>query len=77
MSEEDLPLTLVKGQAPQTLHEAEKDMLLARLRENGWHVQKTAKTLGISRATLYRKLKMHDLFRTAPFKIHKKVEPHD
>ena len=53
----------IKG--PNQLHEAERQALIDILDRNHWHMINTAKALGISRNTLYRKMKRHGLSRNA------------
>ncbi|MFV3382759.1 MULTISPECIES: sigma-54-dependent Fis family transcriptional regulator [Pseudomonas] len=58
----------IAGQArayrdPATLEEAERDALLAVLEEKRWHMTQVAEHLGISRNTLYRKLRKHGIAR--------------
>ena len=43
------------------LDDAERSALLAVLEEQHWHITRSAKQLGISRNTLYRKLSKHDI----------------
>ena len=50
------------GNGPQrTLEEArrsfERDFLLARLREHGWNISRTAEAIGLARESLSRKIK--------------------
>lgn len=45
--------------APAPLDDAERNALLAVLVEQHWHITRSAKQLGVSRNTLYRKLKKH------------------
>jgi len=47
--------------APMTLKSAEQRMVLAALRQEGGNVSRAARTLGISRATLYRRLNNYSL----------------
>ena len=55
------------GRIPQLpvapLANAEKDALLATLKAQQWHVTRTAEALGLSRNTLYRKMRRHGLSR--------------
>lgn len=46
---------------PATLEEAERATLLAVLEERRWHMTQVAEHLGISRNTLYRKLRKHGI----------------
>ena len=48
------------------LENAEKTALLRALHEHHWHIQETAKSLCMSRATLWRKMKRHDLSKKPP-----------
>ncbi len=47
----------------QTLEEIEKEYILKALNETGWKVTQSARLLGCSRATLYRKIKEYGLKR--------------
>jgi two-component system nitrogen regulation response regulator NtrX len=53
----------VEGAA--TLEEArrafERDFLLARLRENGWNISRTAESIGLARESLSRKLRSFEI----------------
>jgi len=49
--------------APLALHELEKRQILQALEQTGWHRGKTAKLLGISPSTLYRRLREYGLER--------------
>jgi two-component system nitrogen regulation response regulator NtrX len=48
-----------------TLHQAraqyEKDFILAKLRECGWNVSRAARSLGLERSYLYRKMKVYGI----------------
>ncbi|WP_244256317.1 helix-turn-helix domain-containing protein, partial [Pseudomonas aeruginosa] len=46
-----------------SLDDAERAALLAALDGQRWHVSRVAEQLGISRNTLYRKLRRHGLVR--------------
>ncbi len=48
---------------PLTLADSEHKLIQASLRENDWNMAKTAKLLGISRASLYEKAKKYNLSR--------------
>ena len=48
---------------PLTLADSERKLIRASLRENDWNMAKTAKLLGISRASLYEKAKKYNLPR--------------
>ncbi len=66
---EHLGLTTAAGSAtdvaPGTLREMEQKMIAGTLSRTGGHMAKTAKCLGISRATLYRKVKEYKLVELA------------
>ncbi|HUW52620.1 MAG TPA: sigma-54-dependent Fis family transcriptional regulator [Rhodanobacter sp.] len=46
---------------PGPLYTAERDALLRELERMRWNISRTAATLGISRNTLYRKIRKHDI----------------
>lgn len=54
-------LPAVEG--PTTLAEKEKDAIVRTLESHGWKLAETAKELGISRTTLWRRLKAYGLHR--------------
>jgi two-component system, NtrC family, nitrogen regulation response regulator NtrX len=61
---EDLPEELRSGSRPDaaaTLEEArrdfEREFLMARLRENGWNISRTAEAIGLARESLSRKMR--------------------
>ncbi|MBK8509052.1 MAG: sigma-54-dependent Fis family transcriptional regulator [Candidatus Competibacter sp.] len=65
---EDLPAEISGQGAPQRLirvggdlAQAERDALLRQLDRHGWNVTTTASQLGVSRNTLYRKLRKHGI----------------
>lgn len=66
---EDLPLEItgliprgpLKDAANSGLAQAERDALLRELDRHGWHITNTASQLGVSRNTLYRKLRKHGI----------------
>ena len=62
---EHLGLTTASGAvadiSPGTLREMEQKMIFSTLSGTGGNMAKTAKVLGISRATLYRKVKEYEL----------------
>ncbi|MET1078721.1 MAG: sigma-54-dependent Fis family transcriptional regulator [Pseudomonas sp.] len=66
---EDLPLEVrqsgatPQAAAPAPLHDAERAALLATLESQHWHISRAAEHLGISRNTLYRKLRKHGIAR--------------
>jgi transcriptional regulator of acetoin/glycerol metabolism len=43
------------------LHSAEQQVILKTLEANGWNITRTAESLGMSRNTLYRKMKKHEI----------------
>ena len=50
------------GEAPlPTIEDAQRDLLELTLRELGGNIRATARALGITRATLYRKIKRYGL----------------
>jgi len=51
------------GSGPTTLAEREKDAILRSLEAHNWKLAETAKFLGISRTTLWRRLKAYGLHR--------------
>ena len=65
----DLPADLRRAPAPtpindcvvHPLEDAERSALLAALESQRWHMTRTAEQLGISRNTLYRKLRKHSI----------------
>ncbi len=61
------PKPMPEAEAPaDCLLDAERGALLAVLEAQRWHMSRTAQQLGISRNTLYRKLRRHGLSRSAP-----------
>ncbi len=52
------------GAAPTTFRDAERELVARALKESGGNIQATARALGVSRNTLYRKLTKYNL--TAP-----------
>ncbi len=48
---------------PTTLADREKDAIVRSLDANGWRLAETAKQLGISRTTLWRRLRAYGLHR--------------
>jgi len=72
---EDLP-ALIRQARPQAvvetrlaespLGDAERLALLTALEQQRWHMTHTAEQLGVSRNTLYRKLRRHGIARAAP-----------
>lgn len=67
----DLPATMRQGRTESTrgthnglaLEDAERLVLLGTLERQGWHMTQTAASLGLSRNTLYRKLRKHGISR--------------
>jgi len=43
--------------------EAEKSFILAKLRENGWNVSKTAEAIDTPRSNLYKKIEQYNIKR--------------
>ncbi|WP_275628689.1 sigma-54-dependent Fis family transcriptional regulator [Pseudomonas sp. 273] len=61
------PKPVSEAEAPtDSLLDAERGALLAVLEAQRWHMSRTAQQLGISRNTLYRKLRRHGLSRSVP-----------
>jgi transcriptional regulator of acetoin/glycerol metabolism len=59
-----LPADFGTVEAPRdALQTAEREALLAVLRERHWQISRVAEQLGISRNTLYRKLRKHGISR--------------
>ena len=56
-------LFLPATEGPTTLAAREKDAIVASLDAHGWKLAETAKSLGISRTTLWRRLKAYGLHR--------------
>ncbi|MGC0042080.1 helix-turn-helix domain-containing protein [Ralstonia pseudosolanacearum] len=54
---------MASAAAPAPLDNAEKAALLAALQAQQWRMTHAAKALGISRNTLYRKLRKHGIAR--------------
>jgi hypothetical protein len=50
-------------EGPTTLAEREKDAIVRSLEAHSWRLAETAKTLGISRTTLWRRLRAYGLHR--------------
>jgi len=48
---------------PTTLADREKEAIVRTLDSHGWKLAETAKSLGISRTTLWRRLKAYGLHR--------------
>jgi len=71
---EDLPAQIRQAQAQPVaealsmespLEDAERLVLLAALEQQRWHMTHTAEQLGVSRNTLYRKLRRHGIARAS------------
>ncbi|WEK09357.1 MAG: sigma-54-dependent Fis family transcriptional regulator [Candidatus Pseudomonas colombiensis] len=68
---EDVPLSIRQARPPQPaaapseypLDDAERLTLLATLEQQRWHMTHSAEQLGVSRNTLYRKLRKHGIAR--------------
>jgi len=45
------------------LSDVEKETIIQTLKETGWHITLAAKALGISRATIYRKIQLYGIKR--------------
>lgn len=54
---------LPKREGPTTLADREKDAIVRSLEAHSWKLAETAKTLGISRTTLWRRLRAYGLHR--------------
>ena len=54
---------LPKTEGPTTLAEKEKDAIVRSLDAHNWRLAETAKSLGISRTTLWRRLRAYGLHR--------------
>ena len=54
---------LPRREGPTTLAEREKDAIVHSLEAHNWRLAETAKTLGISRTTLWRRLRAYGLHR--------------
>lgn len=54
---------LPRREGPTTLAEREKDAIVRSLESHSWRLAETAKTLGISRTTLWRRLRAYGLHR--------------
>ncbi len=59
------PIVAVDVPSDHPLDEAERSTLLNTLEHTRWHMTHTAEQLGISRNTLYRKLRKHGIARSA------------
>jgi sigma-54 dependent transcriptional regulator, acetoin dehydrogenase operon transcriptional activator AcoR len=56
-------MTVVESGQERALDDAERVALLNALKQQHWHMSHTAKSLGVSRNTLYRKLRKHGIER--------------
>lgn len=54
---------LPRREGPTTLAERERDAIVRSLESHSWRLAETAKTLGISRTTLWRRLRAYGLHR--------------
>jgi transcriptional regulator of acetoin/glycerol metabolism len=54
---------LPRREGPTTLADREKDAIVRSLEAHNWRLAETAKTLGISRTTLWRRLRAYGLHR--------------
>ena len=67
IGEADLDLQAVEGKATaavgagRSLEEIEVEHIRQVLAANNWNIQRSAQILGIDRATLYKKIRKHDL----------------
>ena len=52
-----------RREGPTTLAERERDAIVRSLESHSWRLAETAKTLGISRTTLWRRLRAYGLHR--------------
>ncbi|NBV42391.1 AAA family ATPase [bacterium] len=57
---------IAAAEAPLSLAEAEKQAIVRAIEMKNGNMVQAAKSLGISRATLYNKLKLHNIDRTTP-----------
>lgn len=60
---------LPRHEGPTTLAEREKDAIVRSLNAHGWRLAETAKSLGISRTTLWRRLRAYGLHRDGRSRI--------
>jgi transcriptional regulator of acetoin/glycerol metabolism len=59
------PVLAVEESSNHPLEDAERLALLSALEHTHWHMSHTAEQLGVSRNTLYRKLRKHGIARSA------------
>ncbi len=61
-----VPLAPASATAPRSLHEAEREAIVAALRAHQFNVTRAAQTLGIAKPTLYAKLRVHQIALERP-----------
>jgi transcriptional regulator of acetoin/glycerol metabolism len=62
------------AQAATPLERAERQALLATIERNEWNMTRSAAQLGLSRATLYRKLRQHRISVGRGNRVHHYLE---
>jgi transcriptional regulator of acetoin/glycerol metabolism len=58
-----LEFTQETSQKPKKLDDSSMEILVTTLEENGYNIKQTSEILGISRNTIYRKMKKHGIER--------------